>query len=105
MVKAITDTKTAHTLWDKGLGVIGWKDFGKYEGLLLPNSNAIHTFFVRFSIDVAFLDKDYKIVQIVEGLRPWSFSPIVWHAKHTLELPLGGIKKHKLAVGDTVNLK
>jgi hypothetical protein len=88
----------------KGLGLIGWKDFHGYEGLLLKNANAIHTFFVQFPIDVVFLDKEFKILKTVEKLDPFRFSPIVWKAKHTLELPEGSIKKYLLKAGGQVNL-
>jgi uncharacterized membrane protein (UPF0127 family) len=88
----------------RGLGLIGRSGFGKHNGLLLKNTGAIHTFFVRFPIDVVFLDKDSKILKIVENLKPFCFSPIVWKAKHTLELPQGSIKKHSLKVGSHVDL-
>lgn len=97
--------KTAKSLWDKGLGVIGWKDFRGYNGVLLPETTAVHTFFVRMPLDIVFLDADFKIIKIVEDLKPWSFSPIVWQAKHTLELPKGSVQKHKLELGTKVQLQ
>ncbi len=104
MKKRLGSIKIAKSLWGKTVGVMLWKDFGTSKGLLLPSTNAIHTFFVRFPLDVVFLDKDYKVIQVVEGLRPWSFSPIVWKAKHTLELPAGSIKRHKLEINDKIYL-
>ena len=105
MVKKLDKIKTADSALSKGLGLIGWKDFHGYEGILLKNANAIHTFFVRFPIDVVFLDRDFKVVKTVENLKPFRFSPIVWKAKHTLELPEGSIKKYLLKAGDQVSLE
>ena len=104
MEKRFGKIKTAKSFWQKTVGVMLWKDFGGTEGLLLPNTNAIHTFFVRFPLDVVFLDRDNKIIKKVENLRPWSFSPIVWRASHTLELPAGSIQKHKLEINGKIYL-
>ena len=104
MVKKLEKIKTARSFWSKGLGVMFWKNFGENKGLLLPSTNAIHTFFVRFPLDLVFLDENKTIVQLVENLRPWSFSPVVWKAKNTLELPAGSIKKHKLEINDKIYL-
>lgn len=105
MEKTLIHVETADSLWAKTLGVIGKKNFGSNAGLLLTGTNAIHTFFVRFPLDLVFLGEDYKVVKLVKNLKPWSFSPIVWAAKHTLEMPSGSIDKHNLAVGDTLQLK
>ena len=104
MVKKLSKIETANSPLSRGLGIIGWKDFHGYGGMLLKNANAIHTFFVRFPIDVVFLDRDFKVVKTVESLKPFRFSPIVWKAKHTLELPTDSIKKHSIKVEDKLDL-
>lgn len=103
MTKKLEKIKTASSLWDKGFGVIGWKDWHGFNGLLLKDTTAIHTFFVRLTLDLVFLDQNHKIVRLVENLKPWSFSPIVGKAKHTLELPAGAIKKHSLKINDKIS--
>ncbi len=81
-----------------------WKDFGKLNGLLLTTTNAIHTFFVFLPLDLVFLDENYKVVRLVQNLKPFKISPVVWQAKHTLELPSGSIEKYSLKVGDQLDL-
>ena len=44
------------------------------EALLLKPAPSIHTGFMRFPIDVAFLDSDLKIVRLIEHLRPWKMA-------------------------------
>ena len=105
MIKKISAIKIADSPISKGLGLIGRKGFREYNGMLLKNANAIHTFFVRFPIDVVFLDRDFKVLKIVEKLSPFRFSPIVWKAKHILELPQNSIKSHSLKVGDKLALE
>lgn len=104
MAAKINNIETAESLWKRTIGVIGWKDFGAKGGLLLTNTNSIHTFFVRFPLDLVFLDNEMKILSLVENLKPFSFSPIVWRAKHVLEMPAGSIKKSSLKTGDSVDL-
>lgn len=105
MIKKFTRIKIANSLRDKSFGLIGWKNWKGLDGLLLRDSNSIHTFFVRFPIDVVFLDKDYQIIKLVENLKPFSFSPIVWKASHVLELPTGSIKKYSLKTGDKIDVE
>lgn len=101
---SINRVKKAETLISKTLGVIGWKDFGKSNGMILTETNSIHTFFVRFTLDLVFLDKEMKIIRLVKNLKPFSISPIVWRAKHVLEMPAGSIEKYNLAEKDKINL-
>ena len=104
MVRKLSGIKIADSYKSKIVGVIGWEDWGGYGGLLIKDANSIHTFFVRFAIDVVFLDKDLKIVRIVENLQPFRFSPLVWKAKHTLELPAESARKKSLHTGDKIDL-
>jgi len=64
----------------------------------------IHTFFVRFPIDVLILDDTLRVVKMVEGLQP--FRIFVWHPrfKHVIELPEGEIRKHRIKLGEIITL-
>ena len=103
MTKALKDIEIADNVVSRGLGLIG-RGGWKRNGMLLKETTAIHTVFVRFPIDVVFLDKDFNILRVVENLEPFRFSPIVWKAKHVLELPTGTIKNKYLRVGNKIKL-
>ena len=103
MTKELKDIEIADNVVSRGLGLIG-RNGWKRNGMLLKDTNAIHTVFVRFPIDVIFLDKDFKILRVVENLKPFRFSPIVWKAKQVLELPTGTIKNKSLRVGNKIKL-
>lgn len=105
MVKTLANIEIARSLLKKGVGLMGRKNFGTKQGLLLTETTAVHTFFVRFPIDLAFLDKNLQVVKIVENLKPWSISPLAWKARHVLELPAGTIAKNSLEVGDTLKVE
>ncbi len=59
------------------------------DGLLLDPCNSIHTCFMRYSLDVAFLNSQYKVIKIIRGLKPWRMTWIYLKASKTLELPAG----------------
>ena len=81
------------------LGLMGRGRLGTGEGLLLRPCNSIHTFFMRFPVDVAFLDDEGRILAVREGLKPWRVAGPVRGARSTLELPAGTLARAHVAVG------
>ena len=78
--------KVARTVFERIKGLIGTKCLPKGEGMLITKCNAIHTVFMSFPIDAAFLDRDGNVVKTVRNIRPWR--PFVWggfRAVSTLE--------------------
>ncbi|EQC51248.1 hypothetical protein M901_1095 [Bacteriovorax sp. DB6_IX] len=65
------------------------KEMKNYDGLLIRPCNSIHTFFMRFSIDAVFLNKDFKVIRIYRDLKPWRMTTIIWKANQVLELRAG----------------
>lgn len=59
------------------------------EGLLIRPCRAVHTHFMRFPIDVLFLDRENRVVHIIPAMAPWKLSPTVKAADAVLELPAG----------------
>ncbi|HEX5417205.1 MAG TPA: DUF192 domain-containing protein [Chloroflexota bacterium] len=75
------------------------------DGLLLAGDNSIHTFFMRFPIDVVFLDRQQRVVHLMHRVAPWRVSKIVWRARAVLELPPGTLAATNTRVGDLVKLE
>ena len=71
----------------------------KGEGLWIVPCEAIHTFFMRFAIDVVFLDRNKRVVKLVDRLRPWRMA-MSWRARTVLELPAGTIAESGIERGD-----
>ena len=69
-------------------GLMLRKSLPEGGGLLLRNCGAIHCCFMRFTIDVVYLDKQMKVID-KETVRPWCIGKIVKGAKHVLELAEG----------------
>lgn len=70
------------------------------EGLLLSPCNAIHTWGVRFPLDVVFLDAAGRVLRVIESLPPRTASGRVPGGRYVLELPTGTIEATATVVGD-----
>lgn len=91
----------ADTIVRRTIGLMGEKR-GSYA-LLLPHCRSIHTFFMRYPIQVICIDKHNRIVHILPSCKPWRF---FWYAKktqHILEIPVGFSHDIHLKVGDHVD--
>jgi uncharacterized protein len=90
----------ASTPWRRGVGLIGRREMQEPSGLLIQPCSSVHTWFMRFPIDVVYLDRDFAIVKVVADLKPWRFSLGGRRARFALELPAGQAEQHGLRPGD-----
>lgn len=92
----------ADTVWTrfKGLQLRSALPLG--TGMLLVPCPSVHTFFMRFPIDVVLIDRAGRVVAIQSLVRPWRIVAPIAGAYATLELP-GGTTP--LAVGDPLRLE
>lgn len=72
--------------------------------MLIDRAGSVHMFFMRFPIDVVFLDRDRNVVRVVQGVRPWRFAG-ARKAVAALELPAGAAAEVGLAEGDVLVLE
>ena len=70
------DAEVAETFLERARGLIGRRSLPPGRGMLITRCNAVHTFFMRFPIDVTFYDRKGMAVKTVRGVRPWR--PLVW---------------------------
>src|SRR5580704_16541048 len=96
----IATVRRLDKLRDKGLGVIG-SPLEPGTGIWLPGVASIHTFLVSFSLDVLFLDGEFRTHKVVAGLRPWRPLCAANGARHTIELAAGALSAvGEIKVGD-----
>jgi uncharacterized membrane protein (UPF0127 family) len=75
-----------------------------FEGaLLLPRSRAVHSLGMRFSIDVAFLDHQLEVLDVV-CLRPWRMTLPRLRCRNVLEAEAGAFERWGLRPGDKLEL-
>lgn len=94
----------ADSFWSRMKGLMGKKDLGEDDGLLLSPCNAVHMMFMRFPIDVIFLDRDFVVVKILNNLKPWRTSPIVRGAYQVIEIKAGIAAEKRMNTGDKLSL-
>lgn len=84
-------------------GLLGRRDIGGDEGLLLVGSPSIHTSFMKFPIDALFLSRELEVIGIKPELRPWRIAGR-WKAKHILELRSGEAARRGVGSGARLRL-
>jgi len=94
----------ATSMWARFWGLMGRRALPQGHGLLLRPSSSVHMFFMRFPIDVIFLDRENRVVRIVPALKPWRMALGGRGAHSALELNAGAAEAAGLEVGDTLTL-
>jgi uncharacterized protein len=85
-------------------GLLGRTAFPDGSAIIIAPCNAIHTFFMRFSIDAIFVKKDGTVVRVVTALAPWRLS-ISPRAYAVVEVPAGTAARTETRAGDVLQLK
>lgn len=82
-------------------GLMFRRGFEPFDGLWLSPTSEIHMFWVRFPIDLVWLDGALTVVKLTPGIRPWRLDR-ARGAVSVLELPAGVVAASGTAVGDAV---
>lgn len=85
-------------------GLLGRDSLGPGEGVWIVPCSMVHMFFMRFPIDVVFLDRELEVRRVTRALKPWRVSPWVLSAHSVLELGAGAAEG-RLAPGDVLELR
>jgi uncharacterized membrane protein (UPF0127 family) len=95
--------KITQNPWERMKGLLGAKALPAGDALVITHCQSIHMFFMKFSIDVIFCDRQDKVVGLCQGIKPFGLSPIFFKASYAIELPLGSITASKTQIGDQIN--
>lgn len=98
------DVRVADGLWSRFWGLMGRKRLPEDSGLLLKPSSSIHTAFMRFPIDVVFLDRDLRVVKVVSEMKPFRVAVAFRGAYSALELNAGAAAKAQVEAEDRLAL-
>ena len=94
------NVRLADTPRSRRTGLLKHEALEPGEGLWIFPTQAIHTFGMRFPIDVAFLDSFLHVKRIYRGLAPYRLTSFVWGAQSVLELRSGSLASTGTMVGD-----
>ena len=80
-------------------GLLGRDRLDASAAIILAPCAAVHTAFMRFAIDVLFLDRDGCAVKIVQDVAPWRIA-LAARAYAVVEMAAGSAQRHGLQLGD-----
>ena len=90
---------TANTFFKRLKGLMFTKSLPAGHGLHIKPCRSIHTFFMRYPIDVLYLSEDYEIVGMDETIKPATVGKYQRRAISVLELPAGTIRGIETKIG------
>jgi uncharacterized protein len=101
----VENGRVASTPWSRLVGLLGRRSLEPGDGLLLVGEQAIHTGGMLFAIDVAYLDRDGRVLRAIGALVPYRLGPFVRGARNVLELPQGTLAATHTREGDELDIE
>ncbi|MDQ3954238.1 MAG: DUF192 domain-containing protein [Actinomycetota bacterium] len=98
------DVSWARTGAQRVTGLRGRDDLGAGSALVLEPAKQVHTFGMRFPIDVVFCDSSGKVKHVVEQMSPRRVSRVVLTARYAIEMR-GGSLRGVVKVGDRLRFE
>lgn len=91
-------------------GLLGRDSLGASDGMLFVNGRFnpfmwMHMMFMKFALDIVFLDRNNRVIKINDELKPWHVSSIVFGARKALELSAGAAARSGTNTGDMIEFE
>jgi hypothetical protein len=103
-VEITSSAEVASGFFQRLFGLMFRNNIKDNQALIFYQAPSIHTFFMRFSLDIIFLDKKMKVKKLVYGLGPWRLVSC-WGAYITIELSSEKISQIKVGIGDEIEIR
>jgi hypothetical protein len=87
------------------VGLLRHRSLARGDGLVIEPCSMVHTWFMRFAIDVLFLDRAGTVVASVDTLRPFRMAWGGWRARITIELPAGTLRGAGVGAGERIRME
>lgn len=101
----VHDVEWARGYRRRAFGLIGFAALGANRGLIIAPCRAIHTFGMRFALDVVFFARNGRVIRIVSGIKPFRLAWGNRPAWGVLEMQSGWFPRNLLAEGDYLSFK
>jgi len=86
-------------------GLLGYKSLEKNQAMILRPANSVHTFFMRFPIDVLFVDRNKIVVKIFRNMKPFKVTGVYLKSAFVIESSAGVIDSTQTAEGDCLQIQ
>ena len=98
------DILIAESFMSRLIGLMFREKLVGADGLMLDPCRSIHTFFMRYNIDVVFMSRKNAVIKISQNLIPWRMTWMYCRASKTLEMPAGQLPLD-IYVGDVLEVE
>ena len=98
------NVKVADSFLSRMVGLLNRESLANREALIITHCQSIHMFFMRFAIDVIFLDKSDRVVGLEKNIKPFCLSRIYFKANNAVEFSSGVIDQSKTELGDQLDI-
>ncbi len=96
--------QVADTSLTRVVGLLGRRGVDAGSGLWIKPSSGVHTFFMRFPIDVIGLDKNLRVIKLWQDLVPWRVTSVSLQLRSVVELSAGRIAECGIQLGDVLRI-
>ncbi|MEX2425763.1 MAG: DUF192 domain-containing protein [Thermomicrobiaceae bacterium] len=96
--------REARSFWQRGRGLMFIAGLEPGQGLIIDPCSSIHSFWMRFPIDVLYMDRSGRVVRADQCMRHWRVGPVFTGSKWVIELPPGTIEASGTKAGDQIEV-
>ncbi|HVA27912.1 MAG TPA: DUF192 domain-containing protein [Candidatus Baltobacteraceae bacterium] len=95
----------AETGWQRLVGLLGSRCIPPHEGMWFDDCSAVHTIGMRFALDIIFLDRNGRVIDLRERVAPNALAVVCPRACVTVELGAGTLATTGVRLGDRLVLE
>ena len=99
-----THVEFADTFLKRAIGLLGHKSLDKENCMWFDDCVWIHTFGMRFSLDVIFVDKNMVVKKVLRNVRPGRITMPVFSASSAFEFSAGSLENQNIQPGDQLDM-
>jgi uncharacterized membrane protein (UPF0127 family) len=77
---------------ERARGLLAGAPLGPGEALVIDGARQVHTFGMRYEMDVCFCDRDWRVLHVVVSLRPRRVTRWVVRARYAVEMRAGALR-------------
>lgn len=101
----VENLKPAYSFGKRLKGLMFDKRLKSQSGVHIKPCPSIHTFFMKFPIDIIYIDKEMRIVGLEQSLDPGKFGKRFKNVHSVIELETGRILELGITVGQTLKIQ
>jgi len=96
--------EVATSFWARAKGLLGRRELPVGSALWIKPCNSVHTFFMKFPIDLIFLDRDLRVVKTHANVPAGRLTLPLWSATSVVELPAGVLAGLNVQPGEQLHV-